>query len=77
MPCVKPDGSLTVLGRLGLAALAARGTEEAAAEDIGLPLYRVRMLSRALCDEGFLEEREGRFIPTGLGQEKLDLSASR
>jgi hypothetical protein len=42
---------------------------------MGLPLYRVRMLSRALCDEGFLEEREGRFAPTELGREKLRLAA--
>jgi len=75
VPCVKPDGTLTTLGRLGLTALTAHGNEEGAAQAMGLPLYRVRMLSRALCDEGFLEEREGRFAPTELGRGKLRLAA--
>jgi len=69
--CVKPDGTLTEMGRQGLEALAAHGGEEAAAKASGLPLYRVRMLSRALIEEGLLQEREGRLAPTALGEEKL------
>ncbi|MFZ5426892.1 MAG: hypothetical protein ACOZEN_07945 [Thermodesulfobacteriota bacterium] len=71
MACVKPDGTLTEMGRQGLEALAVHGGEEAAAKASGLPLYRVRMLSRALIEEGLLEEREGRLAPTALGREKL------
>ena len=75
MACVKPDGTLTELGRLGLEALTAHGSVEAAAQAAGFPLYRVRMLARALLDEGLLEEAGGRLQPTPLGQEKLELGA--
>lgn len=71
MACVKPDGSLTEMGRQGLTALADHGGEEAAALACGLPLYRVRMLARALLEEGLLEEQGGRLVPTELGRAKL------
>jgi len=69
--CVKPDGTLTELGRQGLEALAAHGNIETAAQATGIPLYRVRMLTRALLDEGLLEDAGGTLRPTPLGQEKL------
>lgn len=69
--CVKPDGTLTELGRQGLEALTANGNVDSAAQATGLPLYRVRMLARALIDEGLLEDSEGVLRPTPLGQEKL------
>lgn len=69
--CVKPDGTLTELGRQGLEALTAHGNVDSAAAATGLPLYRVRMLARALIDEGLLEDAGGTLRPTLLGQEKL------
>lgn len=71
--CVKPDGTLTELGRQGLEALAAHGNVDNAAAATKLPLYRVRMLARALIDEGLLEEAGGTLRPTPLGQQKLKL----
>lgn len=74
MACLKPDGTLTETGRAGLAALREYGTEEEAARASGLPIYRVRMLVRALVDEGLLEERGGRLAATQLGEAKLLLA---
>lgn len=73
MACVKPDGTLTELGRQGLEALTAHGNAEAASQATGIPLYRMRMLARALVDEGLMEDVAGRLQPTPLGQEKLRL----
>ena len=75
MACIKPDGTLTELGRKALMGLSEHGAEEAAAEGLGLPLYRVRMLTRSLMVEGLLEMREGRLAPTGLGEEKLKIAS--
>lgn len=69
--CVKPDGTLTELGRQGLEALTAHGDTESASQATGIPLYRVRVLARALIDEGLLEDAGGTLRPTPLGQEKL------
>lgn len=71
MACVKPDGSLTLIGRAVLGALAERGSPEKAAETLGLPLYRVRLVARALAEKGLVvhEERGHRLTP--LGEEKL------
>jgi DNA-binding transcriptional ArsR family regulator len=48
MACIRPDGTLTQTGRAVLAALAEGSEEEGAARAAGLPLYRVRMVIRAL-----------------------------
>lgn len=71
MACVKPDGTLTELGRQGLEALAAHSSVDAASQATGIPLYRVRVLARALIDEGLLEDDGGTLRPTPLGQQKL------
>lgn len=74
MACLKPDGTLTETGRAALAALRVHGSEDAAAQASGLPVYRVRMLARSLMEEGLLERRDGRLVPTEFGEEKLKLS---
>jgi hypothetical protein len=69
--CLKPDGTLTQIGRAVLAALGESATEEAVATAVGLPLYRVRLVARALVEKGLAERGEQGLRVTALGADKL------
>jgi len=69
--CIKPDGSLTELGRKVLEGLREHGSREAAALSAGLPLYRIRVVARALEDAGLVREEQGRMQLTASGEEIL------
>jgi hypothetical protein len=76
--CIKPDGSLTEVGRKVLEGLREHGSREDAALSTGLPLYRVRLVCRALQEAGLVSEEQGRMQLTPTGEEKLVLvSADR
>ncbi|WP_243360549.1 hypothetical protein [Fundidesulfovibrio terrae] len=75
MACVKPDGSLTRIGRAVLSALGELGSEEAVSQALGLPLYRVRLVARALGDKGLVERGDRGFRVTALGADKLRQTA--
>jgi len=70
MACVKPDGSLTALGRQVLAALAGHALEEAI-QALQLPVYRVRSLARSLEEAGLVESVDGSYRLTPEGETKL------
>lgn len=69
--CIKPDGSLTEIGRQVLAGLHEHGSPEAAALSTGLPLYRIRMVARVLEEAGLVREEQGWMQLTSSGEEKL------
>ena len=84
MACVKPDGSLTALGRAVLEALVAgdgggevgSAAEEIVAEAVDKPLYLIRSILRELAGYGLAEpdpDGENRHRITDDGREKLDL----
>jgi hypothetical protein len=69
--CIKPDGSLTELGRKVLEGLREHGSREAAALSTGLPLYRIRIVARVLVEAGLVSEEQGRMQLSSSGEEKL------
>lgn len=76
MACVRPDGSLTETGRTVLTALARGLGEDYTASTTGLPLYRVRMVIRALSDGGLVTAAEAAdgaasYEVTAAGRDKL------
>ena len=74
MACVKPDGSLTALGRQVLTALAGHTQEEAIAA-LRLPVYRVRSLARALEEVGLVKPGQEGYQLTPDGEAKLAAAA--
>ncbi len=71
MPCIDSSGNLSESGRRILAALARPITLEDAAQQTGLPLYRVRSGTREMTRAGLVEEKAGAFMATAAGQELL------
>ena len=72
MPCIGSDGSLSRSGELLLMALKNPDTSEAAAQETGMPLYRVRSGVRELHGAGLLEKTGLTYRTTPLGMEKLE-----
>ncbi len=71
MPCVTATGELTPSGRSILEALALPRDAQALAEATGLPLFRARASLREFVEAGLVEEREGAYVISGAGMEKL------
>jgi hypothetical protein len=61
MPCVNPDGTLTIFSKKVLAALKTPSTEVEIAERISTPLYRVRSNLRELVEFGLVRVENGIF----------------
>ncbi len=74
MACVKPDGSLTALGRQVLTALDGHTVQDAVLS-LQLPVYRVRSLARALEELNLVKADEQVYQLTSEGQAKLVQSA--
>lgn len=74
MACVKPDGSLTTLGRQVLTALAGLTLEDAVLS-LQLPLYRVRSLARSLEEMGLVKPEKGGYQLTPEGAAKLTVAS--
>ena len=74
MACVKPDGSLTALGRQVLSALDGH-TAQDAVRALQLPVYRVRSLARALEELGLVKAIDQVYRLTPEGAVKLSLAA--
>jgi predicted transcriptional regulator len=71
MPCVLPDGSVTPTAKKVLSAATVANSAEELAKTAGVPIYRVRSSIRELLEAGFLEEKEGRYLTTQKGREKI------
>jgi len=71
MACVNPDGTISESGRAVLQAAAEPISPEEIAQAAGQPLFKVRSSVRQLVEAGFLEEKEGKYITTPAGQEKI------
>jgi predicted transcriptional regulator len=68
MACVSPDGKPTESGTKMLRAVkSGLGSPEEIANDIGLPLFRVRSGLRDLAQAGLAAERLGRYEITEKG----------
>jgi predicted transcriptional regulator len=72
MACIDPDGTLTVTATFLLKALAKRPMPpQEIAKAIGEPVFRVRGNLRELSEAGLIEERDGNFLLTDAGRERI------
>ena len=71
MACILPDGRLTDSGKKILSAAKEASLPEEIAKASGSPLFKVRSSLRELTDAGLMEERDGKYVITSLGVEKL------
>lgn len=71
MACISAEGTLTESARKMLQALQNPATPEEVAQTTGLPLFRVRSGLREMVQAGLIEEREGRYLLTETGRQKL------
>lgn len=71
MACISPDGTLTASARKILEALSSAATPEEIVHVTGLPLFRVRSGLREMAQAGLIEEKEGRYVLTESGKQKL------
>jgi len=72
MACINANGSLTPSARRVLFNLSSASTLEEAAKSTGLPLFRLRSSIREMLEAGLLEEKEGKYVATKLGQAKME-----
>lgn len=71
MACLSTNGTLTESARKMLGALQNPALPEEVAQATGLPLFRVRSGLRELAQAGLVEEREGRYVLTEVGKQRL------
>ncbi|MGC8785244.1 MAG: hypothetical protein ACP5RN_12775 [Armatimonadota bacterium] len=71
MACISAEGTLTESARKMLACLQTLATPEEVAQATGLPLFRVRSGLREMAQAGLLEEKEGCYVLTESGKQKL------
>jgi len=71
MPCVTATGELTTSGRTILEALVTPRDAQALADATGLPLFRARASLREVVEAGLAEEKEGSYVATARGRERL------
>jgi predicted Rossmann fold nucleotide-binding protein DprA/Smf involved in DNA uptake len=72
MPCIDDRGQLNVVSRKILNAFTEPTTLEKAAEQTGLPLYRIRSGVREMAQAGLIEEKNGAYIATAAGRALLE-----
>jgi hypothetical protein len=71
MACIKPDGSLTTLGRSVLEAVADDKGEKGISEAVDQPVYRIRSIMRELAQAGLVESCAQWMCLTSDGWDKL------
>jgi len=71
MACINPDGTLTPSAEAVLSALSLPLAPEELAESIELPVFRIRSSVREMLEAGLVEEKEGKYVVTKLGQAKI------
>ncbi|MDW8071182.1 MAG: hypothetical protein RMK79_06880 [Anaerolineae bacterium] len=71
MPCINPDGTLSVAAKQVLAALENPVTLETAAACSGLPLYQIRGRVRELIEAGLVAVQGERYVITAAGRRRL------
>lgn len=72
MACIDPDGTLTVTATFLLKALNKRPLPpQEIAKAIGEPVFRVRGNLRELADAGLIQEKDGDYLLTDAGRERL------
>ncbi|MDW8104620.1 MAG: hypothetical protein RMM06_11395 [Armatimonadota bacterium] len=71
MACISANGALTESARKMLEAVQTPVLPEEVAQATGLPLFRVRSGLRELAQVGLVEEREGRYVLTEAGKQRL------
>ena len=72
MPCINPDGTLTLSAKAMLSAVLSPATPEEVAKSTGLPLFRIRSSIREMQEAGLVEEKEGKYLATRIGKEKSE-----
>jgi predicted transcriptional regulator len=72
MACINPDGTVTKRAKTLLNAILSAATAEEIAKSTGFPLYWVRIVLRELVEPGLAEEKEGKYIITEIGRQKID-----
>ncbi len=72
MACVKHDGSLTILARNLLEAIGGGADEHLLAQQLNLPLYRVRAIVREMAGYGYVDSNTESVILTESGRERLE-----
>ena len=72
MPCINPDGTMEPVARAILKALQSPQKPEEVAQQVLMPLYRIRSGLRELAQAGLVEEHEGAFALTPTGRGRLD-----
>lgn len=72
MACIDANGNITRSGELILLAMMAPVGVEVAANETGLPLFKVRSAVRELSKAGLLLDAEGLYKITPKGIEKLE-----
>ena len=72
MACIDVNGKITRSGELILLAMMEPANVESAANETGLPLFKVRSAVRELSKAGLLIETEGLFKVTPIGIAKLE-----
>jgi predicted transcriptional regulator len=71
MPCILPDGSITETAKNVLAVARTEKSVEEIAKGSSLPLFRVRSSIRELIDAEFIAEKNGKYLTTEKGKEKI------
>ncbi len=71
MPCLRPDGSLTLAARDVLGAMDEPRPVEEIRELSRQPMYRIRGSLRELEDVGFIEAQGDRWVMTEAGRAAL------
>lgn len=71
MACVNPDGTLTPTARVVLQTLQAATTAQELAENLKLPLYRVRGSIREMVDAGLVKSEGEAYVITDQGRERI------
>ncbi len=71
MPCIRPDGSLTLAARDVLSAMSEPRPLDEIRESSRQPLYRVRAGLRELGEAGLVEARDDRWVMTDAGRAAL------
>jgi len=71
MACINPDGTLTPSAQKILQALSSPVKLEEVAKSTGLPLFRIRSNIREMLEAGLIEKKEGNYVVTKLGREKI------
>jgi predicted transcriptional regulator len=71
MACVNPDGTITESAKALLNVVQNPLTPEDISKKVGQPLFKVRSSLREMAQAELIKEKEGKFIITEKGREKI------